>query len=284
MFLYITSRLNQGYKLGIANDIDQRQQQYTTLIPNIKFHLAVQTGSAEEIETSFKQKFLDHRIINKTSTREMKSEVYQIKLKYLIMHFMNCMHMNQRTAILIDNNLAFSQNEYLDNKINLYLSNYYIPFKDKNEKFEKFNYSKIYPKIKIGEISSAAAEFQNKEMTQHTGKLEFYDFNEESWYKISNLYLENDLIDQDKIIKDLNLKKKEKIYDGMNITSSLYLSPSRRALSFISNLWFKKLIDFKVLRNYSIKKLDEHGGWTTQRLRFLGQPYRLESTKIKLNE
>ena len=58
MYIYITSQLNQGYKVGIAEDIDQRQQQYTTLIPNIGFHAAVQTGHAETIEKSFIQSCL----------------------------------------------------------------------------------------------------------------------------------------------------------------------------------------------------------------------------------
>ena len=56
MYFYITTRLNQGYKVGITNDVEKRQQQYTTLIPNIDFHLYVQTSSAEEIEKSFKKK------------------------------------------------------------------------------------------------------------------------------------------------------------------------------------------------------------------------------------
>ena len=53
MYFYITTRLNEGYKVGITNDIGKRQQQYTTLIPNIKFYLYAQTSAAEEIEKSF---------------------------------------------------------------------------------------------------------------------------------------------------------------------------------------------------------------------------------------
>ena len=128
MFFYITTQLPQGFKVGIASDIDQRQQQYSTLVPNIKFNLSVQTGSAEEIERSFKQRFYNYRVVNKNSSKDTKSEIYQVKLKYLIMHFMNCMHMKQRATILIDNNLAFSKNVYLENTINLYLSNYYLPY------------------------------------------------------------------------------------------------------------------------------------------------------------
>ena len=87
MFFYITSQLPNGYKVGIASDIDQRLQQYSTLVPNIKFILSVQTGSAEEIEKSFKQRFYNYRVVNKNSSQNTKSEIYQVKLKYLIMHF-----------------------------------------------------------------------------------------------------------------------------------------------------------------------------------------------------
>ena len=50
MYFYITTRLKQGYKVGITNDVEKRQQQYTTLIPNINFYLYIQTPYAEEIE------------------------------------------------------------------------------------------------------------------------------------------------------------------------------------------------------------------------------------------
>ena len=298
MFFYITSRLEQGYKVGIASDIDQRQQQYTTLIPNIKFNLAVQTECAEEIETSFKQRFLNHRVVNKTSSKEMKSEVYKVKLQYLIMHFMNCTHISQRAGILIDNNLAFSKNEYLNNKINLYLPNYYLPFKDKEKRFKRFSHSTISPKIKIGEISSVDSGISDKKTQMYSGKLEYYDFDKTSWQKISKLYLENDMIFQNDIIKGFNIKK-TKNFNELILFNNLRFSPYKLALNFISNLWFKKLIDFKILRQFSQKKLEEKGGFSggawsdkfekgarlapSHKLRFIGYPYHLKSTKIILD-
>ena len=121
MFFYITTALDDGYKVGITEDIDQRQQQYTTLIPNIRFNVAVQTVHAEEIEKSFKHRFQNFRVINRTSSKNMKSEIYRVKIKYLMMHFVHCMHRYCQVVITGDNNLAFSKNQFLENKINIYL-------------------------------------------------------------------------------------------------------------------------------------------------------------------
>ena len=282
MFFYITTQLPQGFKVGIASDIDQRQQQYSTLEPNIKFNLSVQTGSAEEIERSFKQRFYYHRVVNKNSSKSMRSEIYQVKLKYLIMHFMNCMHMNRKATILTDNNLAFSKNVYLENKINLYLSNYYLQHSNKEEKFKNFNHSKIFPKLKIGEINSIDGGISERKTQIYNGRLTYYDFNLSSWKEISNSYLKHDLINQTDILKKLKIKKINKEFKELNIFKNLIMSPYDQALSFLSNIWFKKLLEFKLIRSYSIKKLEETSGWSSQRLRFLTYPYPLKNSKLIL--
>ena len=282
MFFYITTQLPQGFKVGIASDIDQRQQQYSTLEPNIKFNLSVQTGSAEEIERSFKQRFYYHRVVNKNSSKSMRSEIYQVKLKYLIMHFMNCMHMNRKATILTDNNLAFSKNVYLENKINLYLSNYYLQHSNKEEKFKNFNHSKIFPKLKIGEINSIDGGISERKTQIYNGRLTYYDFNLSSWKEISNSYLKHDLINQTDILKKLKIKKINKEFKELNIFKNLIISPYDQALSFLSNIWFKKLLEFKLIRPYSVKKLEESSGWSSQRLRFLTYPYPLKNSKLIL--
>ena len=284
MFFYITSQLPQGYKVGIASDIDQRQQQYSTLVPNIKFNLSVQTGSAEEIERSFKQRFYNHRVVNKNSSKDMKSEIYQVKLKYLIMHFKNCMHMKQRAIILTDNNLAFSKNVYLENNINLHLSNYYLPHQNKEEKFKNFNHSKIFPKLKIGEINSIDAGISERKTQLYDGRLTYYDFDLTNWKEISNLYLDNDLIYQADILKKFKVKKVNKDFKEFIIAKNLIISPYDQALSFLSDIWFKKLSKFKLIRSYSVKKLEESSGWSSQRLRFMTYPYPLKNSKLILNQ
>jgi len=283
MYLYITTKLNEGYKVGITNDIEKRQQQYTTLIPNIKYYLYVQTSAAEEIEKSFKHKFVDYRIINKTSSKEMKSEVYQVKIKYLLMHFMNCIHMCKYSVILTDSEYPFTEGTYINNKINLYLSNYYLPFKNYNAKFIRFNAGM---KIKVGEIEVGDAEFdKNNKIIKHGGKLTLYDFNLNEWKKIINLFFENveSGINQenfDKIIENLNFKKNTENVVGQYIMD--YISPWEAALAIASRNWFHKLIEFKNLRNFNIDKLEDKGGWTTKRLRFFGQPYPLKTNRMEL--
>ncbi len=289
MYLYITTRLNQGYKVGIAEDIEQRQQQYTTLIPNIGFSLFVQTGAAEEIEKSFKHKFNDFRIINRTSSKEMKSEVYQIKLKYLKMHFINCMHLRGSSVILTDNHKCFSKNCFLQNKMSFYLSNYYLPYKNYDTKFSHFNIisnHSIWKKIKIAEIDVKNAEFNKKnELINHPSEFEYYDLDTENWRNIIKLYFENTNISQlefDKQIEKLNIKKKEKKFNGYFIGKN-YLSPFDEALGFLKAIYFKKMISFNCIREFSQNKNKLSSGWTSERLRMFGMPYPLLE-KFNFNE
>ena len=297
MYFYITTRLNQGYKVGITNDVEKRQQQYTTLIPNIDFHLYVQTSSAEEIEKSFKKKFNDYRVVNKTSSKHMKSEVYQVKLKYLLMHFINCMHMKQYATIITDKQTPFTTETFLKNKMSFYLSNYYLPYANYNTKFYNFNYrseDSTSLHIKIGEIEVDNGEFKDEEVHKHSGKLTFYDLNLDDWKKIVSLYFENTTKisqkDFDKIIEKLKITKKTENVSGQYAWN--YVSPWEEALAEVSRKWFNKFIDFKVLRNYSIERLNEPGGFTKnisgsalsgspQYLKFFGYPYPLNS-KLQL--
>lgn len=195
---------------------------------------------------------------------------------------MNCMHMKQRATILIDNNLAFSKNVYLENTINLYLSNYYLPYVNKEEKFKNFNHSKIFPKLKIGEINSIEAGISERKTQIYDGRLTYYDYDLTNWKEISNLYLDSDLINQTDTLKKFKVKKVNKDFKELIITKNLIISPYDQALSFLSNIWFKKLLEFKLIRSYSIKKLEETSGWSSQRLRFLTYPYPLKNSKLIL--
>ena len=56
-------------------------------------------------------------------------------------------------------------------------------------------------------------------------------------------------------------------------TDIFEVGPFDRAQSRLSELFFKKLINLNVLRNYSEKQLQDRGGWTSPRLRFFGKVY-----------
>tara|TARA_B100000242_G_C43035200_1_gene482598 strand:+ start:1076 stop:1978 length:903 start_codon:yes stop_codon:yes gene_type:complete len=281
MYIYITTQLNQGYKVGIAEDIDQRQQQYTTLIPNIGFHAAVQTGHAETIEKSFKHRFQDYRALNLNSSKVMKSEVYEVKLKYLLMHLAHCMHRFCKAFIIEDNPKAFSKNELLKNKINLYLSNYY--FFEKKSKFIQFSITKpenTLIKIKVGEIEGSHANFDKKgNFKNHEIKLVYIDPNKKGFQNCVNLLSENyghtsqNAFDRE--IDKLNLNKKEETFKGFFIWKNDYMSPYKLALHWMSRKWFVDLINFDYLRQYNYKLLEEEGVYrgTTKHLKLFHYPY-----------
>ena len=299
MYFYITTRLNQGYKVGITNDVEKRQQQYTTLIPNINFYLYIQTPYAEEIEKSFKHKFNDYRVINRTSSKEMKSEVYRVKIKYLLMHFMNCIHFKERSAIIADKQSPFSSREFIEDKINLYLSNYYLPYANYNAKFLHFSSVKdysIFHHIKIGDIEVGDAEIKDRKVTKHSGKLKYIDMNLDDWQKIINLYFEhNTKISQrafNDLVDELKITKKEEKFNGIYLFD--YSSPQKLALSTISKIWFHKLKNFKILRDYSVERFSESGFTQNikgsallgapQWLRFFGYQYSSYNRKFELEE
>ena len=288
MYFYITERLKEGYKVGITNDINKRQQQYTTLIPNIGFHLYVKTWSAEEIEKSFKHKFGEFRVINRTSSKEMKSEVYEVKIYYLMLHFINCIHFCKQSVILCNDEGHFAENEFIKGKINLYLSNIYLPFKNKKAKFLHFGIlsnQSVWLKIKIGEIEVSSAEFKDKKVIKHNGLLTLKNFTKDQLEKAINLrseYIGNiSQSDFDKKLEDLKVEKIVEKINGNYIIN--YLSPWEIGHSKTSSFWFKKLQDFKMIRNFDNKKLIEKGGWTTKRLRFFGLPYPYTLDKLHLD-
>ncbi len=291
MYIYITSQLNQGYKVGIAEDIDQRQQQYTTLIPNIGFHAAVQTGHAETIEKSFKHRFQDYRALNFNSSKIMKSEVYKVKLKYLLMHLAHCMHRFCKAFIIEDNPKAFSKNVFLKNKVNLYLSNYYF-FKG-NPKF--FNFSSTRPentwiKIKVGEIEGSHANFDKKgNFKSHEIKLVYINPNKKEFQNcvksLSECYGHYSQNAFDREIDKLNLKKKEEVFKGGFIWKNDYMNPYSLAVNWMSKKWFIDLINFNYLRQYNYKSLEDEGIYrgTTKHLKLFHYPYP-EKFKMKFPE
>lgn len=288
MYIYITSQLNQGYKVGIAEDIDQRQQQYTTLIPNLSFNVAVQTLNAEEIERSFKHRFQEYRILNYTSSKVMKSEIYAVKLKYLFMHLAHCMHRYCRAFIIEDNHLAFSKNSFLKNKVNVYLSNYYLlSGPHKFFSFSNINLHGLWSKIKIGEIIGESANF-NKEgkLENHNIKLIYNKLNKQDFLNCSKLHLNNyGVSSQSSLnseIENMNLKKGEETFEGFFLTKSTYVNPYKLAINWLSKIWFINLIKFGVLREYNYKKLEDEGTFrgTLKYLKLFNYPYP-EKIKIK---
>ncbi|WP_440911727.1 GIY-YIG nuclease family protein [Candidatus Pelagibacter sp.] len=287
MYIYITTKLNDGYKIGIAEDIEQRQQQYTTLIPNIGFEAAIQTQYAEEIEKSFKIKFQDYRIINRTSSKSMKSEVYKTKIDYLKMHLVHCMHRFCKTVIIEDSHLAFSKNVYLKNKVNIYLSNYYLLNKLKFINFTELNDDFFSVKLKIGEITGSSALFDTGKFKGQKAKLKFKKFNQKNFKQFIDLFSKyfgkKKQYDLNDMVKELNIEEIEKTFEGYYLYKNTYISPCESSMSYISGLWFDNLINFNILRPYNIEKLrnEPYGNGSLAYLKLFNNPYP-KKNKIEL--
>lgn len=284
MYIYITNKLNEGYKVGIANDIEQRQQQYTTLIPNIGFEAAIQTQHAEEIEKSFKLRFQDYRIVNRTSSKMMKSEVYKIKINYLKMHLVHCLHRFCNAVVLEDNHLAFSKNVYLKNQINIYLSNYYLLNKlNKFIYFTNLNNNPLSLKLKIGEITGSSALFNGDDFKGQTVKLKFKKFNKNNFKQFIDLfskyYGKKIQLDFEDAVDKLNIDEDEKTFEGYYLTKNIYISPYESAFSYVSGLWFENLINFNILRPYNIEKLrnEPYAKGSLAYLKLFNYPYPIKN-------
>ena len=104
---------------------------------------------------------------------------------------MNCIHLKERSAIIADKQSFFSSREFIGDKINIYLSNYYIPYANYNAKFLHFSSVRDYSTflhIKIGEIEVGGAEIKDGKVTKHSGKLKYIDMNLDDWQKIIVAY------------------------------------------------------------------------------------------------
>jgi len=93
MFFYCTSKINNYYKVGIAESISRIKKRLTTYRsthPETTIKLFSELGDPYNIEWSFKNKFSDFRV--------GKSECYKVKFNIIYNHFLkyqhksNCLH------------------------------------------------------------------------------------------------------------------------------------------------------------------------------------------------
>ena len=156
-------------------------------------------------------------------------------------------------------------------------------------------YSKFHH-IKIGEIEVFDAEIKEGKVLKHFGKLKYYDLNFDDWKRIIDIYFKNNTKISQKsfndLVEKLNINQKEEKFNGEYIIN--YMSPQKQALSYISSIWFDKLMKFKVLRDYNVERFSETGFTQNikgsallgapQWLRFFGYQYSSYNKKLELDE
>ena len=82
MYFYVTEKIKYFHKIGIANNLKRRFDEYRTLIPDLKAAYAIDIPDkiAKKLEKYFKGSFRRHSL--RRSTKNV-SECYNLKLKYI---------------------------------------------------------------------------------------------------------------------------------------------------------------------------------------------------------
>ena len=98
MYLYVTSNVNNGHKIGITDNLLKRKIQYNTIFPDLDFLIAVYSQDATFIEESFKRRFFHYRKLSGNSDR--KSEIYTLYLKIIAEHIIRCHHATGKALLI----------------------------------------------------------------------------------------------------------------------------------------------------------------------------------------
>ncbi len=129
MYIYVTSNVNNGHKIGVTDDLLKRKIQYNTIFPDLEFLITIFSQDAIFIEKSFKDRFLLYRKFSGNSDR--RSEIYTLYLKIIAEHIIRCHHATGKALLIPSNHLeAEYYNQPYQGSTTYYLSNHY--FVDRN--------------------------------------------------------------------------------------------------------------------------------------------------------
>ena len=125
MYLYVTSNINNGHKIGVTDNLLKRKQQYNTIFPDLDFLITVFSHDSIFIEESFKSRFFHYR--KRSGNSDRKSEIYTLYLKIIAEHIIRCHHATGKALLIPENHLdpEFYKTPY-DGSTNFYLSNHYF--------------------------------------------------------------------------------------------------------------------------------------------------------------
>ena len=148
MYLYVTSNINNGHKIGITDNLLERKKQYNTIFPDIDFLLSVYSYDSVFIEDSFKKRFWSYR--KWSSGGDRKSEIYTLYYQHIVEHIIRCHHSNGKALLIPDMDLDSEFYTVPDEgTTHYYLSNhYFIDFK----KWKYVSLGGVSPRLRIGYI------------------------------------------------------------------------------------------------------------------------------------
>ena len=220
MFFYCTTKVNNYYKVGIAESLSRVQKRlsaYRSIQPKIKMKLFSELGgSADDVEWSFKNKF-DH-------FRVKKSECYKLKFDIIYKHFLKFQHKYDCLHKFWDGYTLFISEYYFDNQIPD--ENYDLTEKDQREgRFNgffpvaKLNY-KDQKLDKKGNRNIEAKYLDIKNVNLEEYKSKYNKFLKEKWYGKQRGYANNELdkffIENFKSKKSMKAQSRPYMYDPID--------------------------------------------------------------------
>ena len=159
MYLYVTSNVNNGHKIGITEDLFKRKKQYNTIFPDLEFLITIFSHDAAFIEESFKQRFFNYRKYSGNSDR--KSEIYTLYFKIIAEHIIRCHHAVGKALLIPYNHLDEYYTPPFQGSTSFYLSHhYFLEPKDININ----NSAGVRQRLEVGEIYNHVKKENNKEI------------------------------------------------------------------------------------------------------------------------
>lgn len=246
MYLYVTSNVNNGHKIGVTDNLLKRKIQYNTIFPDLEFLITIFSHETNFIEDSFKQRFFHYR--KRSGNSDRRSEIYTLYLKIIAEHIIRCHHSTGKALLIPFNHLdpEFYTTPY-EGSTNFYLSNHY------------FINRKDLPLIKRAGISERLIVGT---IYQHSKKL---DNKEKFGYLLKHISLKG----FQKSIKDIEKKSKEHPYHpvpteeweeihSFGKLEEIFFEEYFDALNYLQEEIFLILLKEKIIkRPFDLNKIDD---------------------------
>ena len=246
MYLYVTSNVNNGHKIGITDNLLKRKIQYNTIFPDLEFLITIFSHDAVFIEESFKRRFFHYR--KRSGNSDRRSEIYTLYLKIIAEHIIRCHHATGKALLIPANHLdpEFYNIPY-EGSTNFFLSNHYF-----------INQSDL-PLIKRAGISERLIVGT---IYRHHKKI---DNNEKSGYLLRHLSLKG----FQKSIKDIEKKSKEypttpvpidewEEMDSFGELDEIFFEEYFDALNYLQEEIFLILLEEKIIkRSFDLNKINK---------------------------
>jgi len=201
VFFYCTSKINNYYKVGIAESVSHIKKRLTTYrstYPKATIKLFSELGDPYNIEWSFKNKFRDFRV--------EKSECYRVKFNIIYKHFLKYQHQSNHLHQYWNYNELFLSEYYFNKQVpdheyalrerqqREHMFDGFIPvahFSRSNEQTEKdkFKYKIIYLDINKVDLREYKSKYKKhlKENGYDLVKIVGYSFSSPQRATIDNI-------------------------------------------------------------------------------------------------